>query len=200
MSIIWLAVAEYGKNHSIEDTDIVARKLLGLDWNESQHPRGKGGLFAKKSDSGGGFGGSETVSGNQTEKQVREYLATNPPVNKTDQAKHVRGTAAFENERARRLREGRPPQSEVSAEDLPAIGKAIREKMQSGDFDMVHRENGFRLMVSVAEKKGTAYNGQGEAFETSRFCVPISLHRGWHFYPVKERGSKPNETRENKGR
>ena len=31
MNIIWQAVAEFSKTHSIEETDVLARKLLGLD-------------------------------------------------------------------------------------------------------------------------------------------------------------------------
>ena len=37
MNIIWLAVAEFGKTHSIEETDVLARKLLGLDVNPASN-------------------------------------------------------------------------------------------------------------------------------------------------------------------
>jgi len=122
-----------------------------------------------------------------SEKEIREIVRSNPPVNRDGVARHVVGSPEFNAEKRRREQRGLPPQSEINPADLANIGKEIRRKMNSEEYTLSKKGNGeYRLMIRIDNSPQKAYNKNGKAIMTTMYCVPVSKRRGFHFYPIAE--------------
>ena len=156
MNIIWLAVAEFGKTHSIEETDVLARRLLGLDKAsvfEADGGKGSGNFNHKGRPGkrgGSGSGGSKgipedkesDISSDQRsalEKASGIFLSRNPLSGDVRKAE----TKAIADSKAEQLY--------GSYFEAKAMNDGWFDKLHSGKFDRISDDE-IKFVNSMLDK------------------------------------------------